>query len=55
MEGLSRTLQSDRDRARLAGTAGCAMLVGLMSLLIFALLREVQLRISPGVPLGPSC
>ena len=29
-------------------------LVGLKSLLIFALLREAQLRTFPGVPVGPS-
>ena len=35
--------------------ARCAMLVGLESSLIFASLREAQLRTSPGVPPGPSC
>ena len=52
---VQKGLDSDRGWAWLAGTASCAMLVGLMSLLIFAFLREVQLRTSPGVPLGPSC
>ena len=54
MEGINRTPQSDRDRAWLAGTASCAMLVGLVSSLIFASLREAQLRTSPGVPVGSS-
>ena len=54
MEGINRTLQSDRDRTWLAGTASCATLVGLQSLLIFASLREAQLRTSPDVPVGPS-
>jgi hypothetical protein len=35
---------SDRGRSWLAGTASCAMLVGLTSLLIFASLRGAQLR-----------
>ena len=47
---INRTPQSDGDRAWLAGTASCAMLVGLKSSLI-----EAQLRTSPGVPVGPSC
>jgi hypothetical protein len=55
LEGINRTPQSDRDRAWLAGTASCAMLVGLTSLLIFASLRKAQPRTSPGVPSGPSC
>ena len=55
MEGINRTLQSDRDRTWLAGTASCATLVGLESSLIFASLREAQLRTSPSVPVGPSC
>ena len=38
-----------------SGTASGAMLVGLTSSLIFASLREAQLRTSPGVPVGPSC
>ena len=42
------------ERAGLAGTAGSATLVGLTSSLIFASLREAQLRTSPGVPAGPS-
>ena len=54
MEGINRTPQSDGDRAWLAGTASCAMLVGLTSSLIFASLREAQLRTS-GVPPGLSC
>ena len=43
------------DRAWLAGTASCAMLVGLKSSLIFSQLREAQPRTSPGIPddLGP--
>ena len=53
MEGINRTPQSDGDRAWLAGTASCATLVGLKSLLIFASLREAQLRTSPGVPAVP--
>lgn len=40
--------------AWLAGIASRAMLVGLLSSLIFASLREAQLRMS-GIPLGPSC
>ena len=54
MEGIDRTSLSVGDRAWLAGTASCAMLVGLTSSLIFASLREAQLRTS-GVPVGPSC
>lgn len=38
------------ERAWLAGTASCAMLVGLESLLIFTSLREAQMRTSPGAP-----
>ena len=38
-------------RAWFAYRATCTMLVGLETLLIFALLREAQLRTSP----GPSC
>ena len=49
MEGIDRTSLSVGDRAWLAGTASCAMLVGLTSL------REAQLRTSPGVSVGPSC
>ena len=52
MEGINRTPQSDRDRAWLAGTASCAMLVGLDSQLILASLREAQPRTSPGIPVG---
>jgi hypothetical protein len=37
-------------RAWLAGTAGCVTLVGLSSSLIFASLRDAQLRTSPGAP-----
>ena len=55
VEGINRTQWRDGDRARLAGTASCAMLVGLTSSLIFTSLREAQLRTSPGVPVGPSC
>jgi hypothetical protein len=40
LEGIIRTPGSDKDRARLASTASHAMLVGLVSLLIFASLRE---------------
>jgi hypothetical protein len=54
LEGINRTPQSDRNRAWLAGTASCATLVGLTSSLIFASLREAQLRTS-GVPVDPSC
>ena len=54
MEDINRIPWSDRDRAWLAGTASCATLVGLASLLIFASLREAQLRASPGVPVGLS-
>ena len=53
MEGINRTPQSDGDRAWLAGTASCAMLVGLASLLTFSSQGEAQPRTS-GVPLGPS-
>jgi hypothetical protein len=49
VEGRNRTPRSDRDRACLAGTASCAMLVGLTSP------RETQLRTSPGVSVGLSC
>ena len=38
--GINRTPRSDGDRAWLAGTASCAMLVGLRSSLIFTSLRE---------------
>ena len=55
MEGRSRTSWSDKDRAWLAGTASCATFLDLESSLIFASLREAQLRTSPGVPVGPSC
>lgn len=41
-------------QAWLAGRTSCATLVGLESLLIFASLREVQSRTSPGIPPGPS-
>ena len=51
MEGINR---SEGERAWLAGTASCATLVTLLSSLIFASLREAQLR-TPGVPVGPSC
>jgi len=54
LEGINRTPRSDGDRAWLASTASCAMLVGLKSLLIFVFLREAQLE-PPGVPVGPSC
>jgi hypothetical protein len=55
VEGRSRTSWSDKDRAWLAGTASCATFLDLESSLIFASLREAQLRTSPGVPVGPSC
>jgi hypothetical protein len=51
LKGINRTPRSDR----VAGTANCALLVGLESLPIFASLRGAQLRTSPGVPVGPSC
>jgi hypothetical protein len=54
LEGINRTPQSDGKCAWLAGTASCAALVGLHSLLIFASLREAQLRTSPDVSVGPS-
>ena len=54
LKGINRTPQNDGDRAWLAGTASCATLVGLTSSLIFASLREAQLRTS-GVPVDPSC
>ena len=53
MEGINRTPQSDRDRAWLSGTANYAMLLGLVSSLIFVSLREAQPR-TPGDPVGPS-
>ena len=53
MEGINWTPQSGRDRAWLVGTTGCATLVGLESLLVFASLREAQPR--TGVSVGPSC
>jgi hypothetical protein len=49
----NRTPLSDGDRAWLAGTANCALLVGLESLVIFDSLVEAQLRPS-GVPVHPS-
>ena len=55
MDSINRTPEVDEDRALLAGTASCAVLVGLMSLIVFNSLREAQQRTSPGVPLGPSC
>jgi hypothetical protein len=55
LEGINRTPGSDRDRVWLTGTASCTALVGLASSLIFASLREAQLRTSPSVPPGPSC
>lgn len=55
MEGITRTPQRDRDRAGLAGTVSCAMLVGLTSSLIFASLREEAQQRTSGVPVGPSC
>ena len=55
MEGINGTPQSDGDRAWLAGTASCTMLVGFASSLILASLREAQLKMSPAVPAGPSC
>ena len=54
LEGINKTPLSDEERAWLAGTASCAMLVGLASSLIFTSLREAQLR-TPGVPASPSC
>ena len=53
MEGINRTPLSDGDRAWLAGTANCALLVGLESLVIFDSLVEAQLRPSD-VPVDPS-
>jgi hypothetical protein len=41
--GYKHDSLNDGDRAWLAGTASCATLVGLMSPLIFASLREAQL------------
>jgi hypothetical protein len=38
-----------RARALPAGTAGCTVLVGLLSLLVFTSLRKAQLRASPGL------
>ena len=55
LEGINRTWWSDGDRAWLAGTASYSMLVGLLSPLIFASLRETQLRTSPGEPADPAC
>jgi hypothetical protein len=55
LEGITRTWQDDKERTWFAGTASCAMVVGLPSSLIFASLREAQSRISPGVLAGPSC
>ena len=45
---------SDRDRARLADTASCAMLVGLQSSLFFDFLGQAQLKTSR-VPAGSCC
>jgi hypothetical protein len=53
LEGINRTPRSDGDGASLAGTANCAMLMGLVSSLIFASLRKAQPRTSPGVPAVP--
>jgi hypothetical protein len=53
LEGTNRTPLSDGDRAWLTGTANCAMLVGLESLVIFDSLVEAQLRPSD-VPVDPS-
>ena len=50
---MNRTQRTGRG-AWLACRASCAMLVGLESLLIFASLREAQLRTSPIVPAGPN-
>ena len=58
LESLNRAPQSDRssgDRAWLASTDSCATFVGLESSLIFASLREAQLRTSPEVPAAASC
>jgi hypothetical protein len=49
------SMDSNSGWAWLAYRASCATLVGLASFLIFASLREVQLRPSPGVPPVPSC
>ena len=46
LESVSRTPQSDTDRARLDGTASCATIVVLRSSL-----RQAQVRTSTGVPL----
>lgn len=54
MEGINRTPMSDGDRAWIAGTANCAMLVGLTSSLIFTFLKEAQPRAS-SFPDGPGC
>jgi hypothetical protein len=48
-------IDSDRSWVRLAYKGSCTMLVGLKSSLIFALLREAQLRTFPGVPPSPFC
>ena len=55
LEGRNRTSLSDGDRAWLAGTASCATLVGLESLLTFPSPRETQQRTSTVVHFGPSC
>lgn len=53
--GINRTRWRDGDTTWLAGTANCATIVGLVSSLMFASLRETQLRTSPGVPPADSC
>jgi hypothetical protein len=44
LEDVNGTPQSDGERARLAGMASFATLVGLMSSLVFASLREARPR-----------
>ena len=54
MKGINRTPWRYEDRAWVAVTASCGMIVGLESSLIFTSMREAQLRTS-GVPVGPFC
>lgn len=55
MEDVNGTPQSDGERARLAGMASFATLVGLMSSLVFASLREALQRTYPAIMVGPGC
>jgi hypothetical protein len=55
MKYKKNSMDSDGGWVRLTYRASCATLFGLASLLIFALLKEEQLRTSPGIPARLCC